>query len=317
MWSNFFKKKKENMEDNAGEISAENTIQAVIEDIAKAILSCEKSLTDAQKNKDDIATIYFSHQEKSKNWYEKAMEAMKKGNENQAKNYLNEKNMADLGVKNYASIYENASENVKKLEIQLLKMNTQLVEIRTKKTILTAQLSQAKTQKEITQKLQSLQISTDEVENQISYAQAENFVEQDQLASQFNHLDDFERQIEKQNPDLNVLSKAIEEENQRKKEQDLKNQAKKFGNFFEDKNNKKTNPTEKKDAVKDFFVAQNIPEKDKKNDIDTFFTQKNNEIIPEKDTSKDNKKSDIDDFFTKKEDDKDKKINDFFSNNSK
>lgn len=293
MWSKLFGKNKENKTETT-EISAEQTIEIIINDIAIAIQNCEKSLIEAQKNKDEITNTYFFHQEKSESLYQKAMQAMKNGNENQAKKYLEDKNMADIATKNYQSIYENATQNVKKLEVQLLKMNTQLVEVKTKKTILIAQLSQAQTQKEITQKLQSLQISTDDFENQITYTQAENFIQQDDLTTKINDLDSFNEQIDIQKVDINQLEKEIEKENQQKKEQQIINQSKKFQNFFEEKDKNKKNTTEK------------LEEKNKTKDtIETFFNQEN--------SSKNEK---IEEFFTKKNDDKDKKINDFFNNNS-
>ncbi|TAE73205.1 MAG: hypothetical protein EAZ85_07675 [Bacteroidetes bacterium] len=316
MWS-FFKKNKENKTE---EISPEQAIESVLVDIALAIKNCEKSLSEAQKNKEDISNTYFFHQEKSKNWHEKAIKSMKNGNEIEAKKYLEEKNMADIAIKNYKNIYESANQNVKKLEIQLLKMNTQLVEIRAKKTILVAQLSQAQTQKEITQKLQSLQISTDEFENQIVFAQAENFIEQDHLASQIDDLEQFEQQIELNTPDLKALSKEIEEENNRKKEKQIQNQMKKFENFFDDKNKNQNNKTEKKDTIKDFFEQKNESKQDKKIEIDEFFNQKNetkNQKNEDKNESKQDKKNEIDEFFNQKNEDKNQKINEFFNNKSK
>lgn len=296
MWSKFFKKNKENKTE---EISAEEAISTIIKDIAMAIQKCEISLADAQKDKNEITNTYFFHQEKSKELYQKAMQAMKNGDEKKAKTFLNDKNIADIATKNYENIYENANQNVKKLELQLLKMNTQLVEVKTKKSILIAQLSQAQTQKEITQKLQSLQISTDDFENQIIYAQAENFIEQDEFNAKNNELDLFQ-EINQEKIDLKALEKDIEKENQQKKQQQIINQTKKIEGFFDNKNKPIPNPKKEitEDKMKEFFDTKNSSKEENKEEI------------------KNEKKDIVEDFFNSKNNDKDKKINDFFNNNS-
>lgn len=291
-------------------LSPEESLDLVIKEMEQSVMKSANALQTAMTSQNEIGEKLAAYQQKSDRLYKDAAQAMKEKKETIAKGLLADKANNDNFVAQYEDLYKQMSANVRKLELQLNKMQMQAEEIRSKKAILGAQLANANTQKEMAQRLEDLNNSTNAFDEEIMKLEIEGYVEKDEFEEEFAQLNISSK------TDLNALNEDILQEEKRQKELAEKNFNKKIqlilGNdiekeekqfihkqeknkkvqldgFFDAKNDVVPNKTEK---LEDFFAKEVSKEilSEKKN-IDSFFEVKNNEI--EKKTEK------LEDFFAK------------------
>ncbi len=334
-------------------LSPEESLDLVIREMEQSVLKSANALQNAMTSQNEIGEKLAAYQQKSDRLYKDAAQAMKEKRETIAKGLLADKANNDNFVVQYEDLYKQMSANVRKLELQLNKMQMQSEEIRSKKAILGAQLANANTQKEMAQRLEDLNNSTNAFDEEIMKLEIEGYVEKDEFAEEFAKLNLDSK------TDLNALNEDILREEKRQKELAEKNFNKKIqlilGNdvekeekqfihkqeknkkvqldgFFDAKNDVVPNKTDK---LEDFFAKENQQEilSEKKN-IDSFFEVENKEIKQETDKKTDKlegffaqeiskeilpEKKNIDDFFAKEipKEIIPNNLQDFFSNDAK
>lgn len=320
----WFKKTKK--EEDPAEV-----IDATIIEMEGAIRTSIASLNQLAKNYKDIQDRVSQLHYEAHDLGKEALRAVKQGREMEAKQILSRKAECEEQAKQYLQISHEMEASMRKLEKQVSKMKVQLDETKSKKAVLMAEYANAKTQKELAQRLQELNIQTDVFEENILQTQIEAGLEanEDPLLKEFEALNTSDSTVES-------LKKQAEEEEKKAKAQYEANKQKKmellFGKNFTQNTepNKEAKPDTEK-LLKEFFKEDNnkqkldlndffkeIP-KDAKPSIDAFFSDKNNTQNKEtqnledfftKDNQlcinidsffSDNKKNDIDSFFNEQE----------------
>ena len=292
----WFKKTKK--EEDPAEV-----IGATIIEMEGAIRTSIASLNQLAKNykdmQDRVSQLHYEAHDLGKD----ALKAVKQGREMEAKQILSRKADCEEQAKQYLQIAHEMEASMRKLEKQVSKMKVQLDETKSKKAVLMAEYANAKTQKELAQRLQELNIHTDVFEENIIQTQIEAGLEADEdpLLKEFEALNTSDSSVE-------ALKKQAQEEEKKQKAQQEANKQKQMELLFGKSFTQKPKPEEtsidkgklvegffkeektdnKKVDIKDFF--KEIP-KNSKPSIDAFFSDKND--TQNKDTQN------LDDFFTK------------------
>ncbi len=290
-------------------LSPEESLDLVIREMEQSVMKSANALQTAMTSQNEIGEKLAAYQQKSDRLYKDAAQAMKEKKETIAKGLLADKANNDNFVVQYEDLYKQMSANVRKLELQLNKMQMQAEEIRSKKAILGAQLANANTQKEMAQRLEDLNNSTNAFDEEIMKLEIEGYVEKDEFEEEFAKLNISSK------TDLNALNEDILQEEKRQKELAEKNFNKKIqlilGNDIEKEEKQFIHKQEKnkKVQVEGFFDAKNdvVPNKTEK--LEGFFAKEvTKEILPEK--------KNIDSFFEVKNNEVEKKtekLEDFFA----
>lgn len=293
----WFKKTKK--EEDPAEV-----IGTTIIEMEGAIRTSIASLNQLAKNykdmQDRVSQLHYEAHDLGKD----ALKAVKQGKEMEAKQILSRKADCEEQAKQYLQIAHEMEASMRKLEKQVSKMKVQLDETKSKKAVLMAEYANAKTQKELAQRLQELNIHTDVFEENIIQTQIEAGLEanEDPLLKEFEALNTADSSVE-------ALKKQAEEEEKKRKAQQEANKQKQmellFGKSFTQnpEPNKEKSPDKgklvegffkeektdnKKVDIKDFF--KEIP-KDSRASIDAFFSDKNH--------TETKSIQNLDDFFTK------------------
>jgi hypothetical protein len=272
----WFKKTKK--EEDPAEV-----IDATIIEMESAIRTSIASLNQLAKNykdmQDRVSQLHYEAHDLGK----EALKAVKQGREMEAKQILSRKADCEEQAKQYLQIAHEMEASMRKLEKQVSKMKVQLDETKSKKAVLMAEYANAKTQKELAQRLQELNIHTDVFEENILQTQIEAGLEtnEDPLLKEFEALNSSDASVEN-------LKKQAEEEEKKQKALHQANKQKQmellFGkDFTKTPNNKETN-TNKEQLLEGFFKEEKTNEK--KIDINDFFQK-----IPQ------NAQASIDAFF--------------------
>jgi phage shock protein A len=291
-------------------------VELAIKEIDQAIQKNQITLDKTVQNLNGIASQLQQFKAEAENLYKEAMKAVKNKRDDDAKVLLQKKSSVDSQLQQYHTLYQNVWATVKQLENQIEKLKWQKEEIKAKETILTAKLENAQTQKELQQSLKEL----DETgqfnlfEEEVLKMQMEADLTNDilSLEREFEQLDS-PNQVEFVKKDIE--KQQIEEQN-RKDEQQLKKLNLLFGQNASQEAKvlaeKKTKIEQKKQNLLNELI-QSQHQSAKTDAIDDFFNQsptitqnldiQSNEISASQQDL-------VDDFF--KEDEKQKKINDFF-----
>ncbi len=295
-------------------LSPEESLNLVIKEMEQSVMKSANALQSAMTSQSEIGEKLAAYQQKSDRLYKDAAQAMKERKETIAKGLLADKANNDNFVVQYEDLYKQMSSNVRKLELQLNKMQMQAEEIRSKKAILGAQLANANTQKEMAQRLEDLNNSTNAFDEEIMKLEIEGYVEEDEFEEEFAKL-----KIS-QKTDLNALNEDILKEEKRQKESAEKNFNKKIqlilGNDVEKEEKQFINKQEKNKKVQleGFFDTNNEVVPDKKEKLNDFFSKEiSKEILKE---NQQQEKTKVDAFFeieNKEIENKKDKLEDFFS----
>lgn len=287
----WFKKTKK--EEDPAEV-----IDATIVEMEGAIRTSIASLNQLAKNYKDIQNKVAQLHYEAHDLGKEALKAVKQGREMEAKQILSRKADCEEQAKQYLQISHEMEASMRKLEKQVSKMKVQLDETKSKKAVLMAEYANAKTQKELAQRLQELNIHTDVFEENIIQTQIEAGLEanEDPLLKEFESLDTSSvESLKKQAEEEEKKLKELQEANRQKQMEvlfgkdfvqspkpDTPNKDELLETFF-----KKEKPTPQFD-INDFF--KEIP-KNTQPSIDAFFAEKSNQKT--EDTPN------LDDFFTK------------------
>jgi len=306
-----------------------DVIDSTIIEMEGAIRTSIASLNQLARNYKDMQDKTAQLQYEAHDLGKEALKAIKQNRETEAKQILAKKADCETQAKEYQQIANEMENSIRKLEKQVSKMKMQLDETKSKRAVLMAEYASAKTQKELAQKLQDLNIHTDVFEENILQTQIEAGLEsdsQDPLLKEFEALNTSDSTIEnlklKAEEDEKRL-KAIQEANKQKqiellfgkdftktqeKKGETQDKTKLLDGFFD------TPTTQKpKENVNDFFentskTKVNDTEDFFKNDIkktdnlDEFFDKENHLCINIDSFFQENKpKNNVDDFFSKQE----------------
>jgi phage shock protein A len=309
----WFKKTKK--EEDPAEV-----INDTIIEMEGAIRTSIASLNQLAKNykdmQDKVAQLHYEAHDLGKD----ALKAVKQGREMEAKQILSRKADCEEQAKQYLQISHEMEASMRKLEKQVSKMKVQLDETKSKKAVLMAEYANAKTQKELAQRLQELNIHTDVFEENIIQTQIEAGLDtnEDPLLKEFEALNASDSSVE-------ALKKQAEEEEKRKRELQEANKQKQievlFGKDFTQTTKLNETTTDKGKLLEGFFKEEKsspkkldindffkeIP-KDAKASVDAFFSKTNE--TPKEETQN------LDDFFTK-DNQLCINIDSFFSENNK
>jgi len=312
----WFKKTKKEEEDPA------QVIDTTIIEMEGAIRNSIASLNQLARNYKDmqekVAQLNYEAHELGK----EALKTVKQGKEMDAKHLLARKADAETQGKQYQQIAQEMEVSIKKLEKQVSKMKVQLDETKSKRAVLVAEYASAKTQKELSQKLQELNIQTDVFEGSIIQTQIEAGLSeesQDPLLKEFELLEQSDANIEqlrKQAEEEEKRQKQLQEENKRKqiglllgndflREKKSENQEVDKKNilqgFFEQTKTQAKQPASQENNWQDFFKSES--KETKTINLEEFFDKENNLCF------------DIDNFF--EEHKKKNPMEDFFSEQEK
>jgi phage shock protein A len=307
-------------------------IDATIMEMENAIRTSIASLNQLAKNykdmQDRVAQLHYEAHDLGK----EALKAVKQGREIEAKQFLSRKADCEEQAKQYLQIAHEIETSMRKLEKQVSKMKVQLDETKSKKAVLMAEYANAKTQKELAQRLQELNIHTDVFEENILQTQIEAGLEtnEDPLLKEFEALNSSDSSVEnlkKQAEEEEKRQKALLEANRQKQmellfgkdftkspepKESIKDKEKILEEFFKEEktNEKKLNindffketPQNAQASIDAFFANTNNPTQKEIQDLDDFFTNDNQLCINiDSFFSENKKKSIVDDFFSKQE----------------
>ncbi|MFN3316597.1 MAG: PspA/IM30 family protein, partial [Raineya sp.] len=244
----WFKKTKK--EEDPAEVINETIIE-----MEGAIRTSIASLNQLAKNYKDMQEKAAQLHYEAHNLGKDALKAVKQGREMEAKQILARKADCEEQAKQYLQISHEMETSMRKLEKQVSKMKVQLDETKSKKAVLTAEYANAKTQKELAQKLQDLNIHTDVFEENILQTQIEAGLEanEDPLLKEFEALNTSDSSIEtlkKQAEEEEKKIKALQEANKQKKIEAM------FGKEFTQTSQPKPNPENKEQHLQNFFKEE-------------------------------------------------------------
>jgi phage shock protein A len=274
----WLKKTKKEAEDEIPEKVIEATIAEMKEAIRKEIASLNLLAKNYKAIQEKINELQYKAYELGK----EALRVIKQGNSLEAKNLLTHKADCELQLKEYQEIAKDMAISIRKLEKQVSKMKVQLDRTKSKKAILVAEYANAQTPKELSQKLQELDIHTDVFETSIIQTQVEAGLQENSILKEFENLQK-EAEI---------------------KEQQEKNNQKYLETLVDKDFSKSTSPEDKQKPLAENFVKENLTQK-KSQLIQEFWEKQadnKNETLFEgffgKDVSKKNlSEANIDDFF--------------------
>jgi phage shock protein A len=274
----WFKKTKK--EEDPAEV-----IDATLIEMEGAIRTSIASLNQLAKNYKDIQDKVATLQYEAHNLGKDALKAVRQGREMDAKQILAKKADAEAQAKQYQQIAHEMEASMRKLEKQVSKMKVQLDETKSKRAVLMAEYANAKTQKELAQKLQDLNIQTDVFEESIIQTQIEAGLEgeqEDPLLKEFEALNTSDSSIDKLKLEAAAEEKRLKEIQEANKQKQMEIL---FGKDFATPKEKLEEKQNKNKILEGFFQET---ESKPKEDILGFFD------TPQKEKSK------VEDFFKEK-----------------
>lgn len=287
----WFKKTKK--EEDPAEV-----IDTTIIEMEGAIRSSIASLNQLARNYKDMQDKTAQLQYEAHDLGKEALKAIKNNREMEAKQLLAKKADCEMQSKDYQQIAHEMENSIRKLEKQVSKMKMQLDETKSKRAVLMAEYASAKTQKELAQKLQDLNIHTDVFEENIIQTQIEAGLEdnEDPLLKEFEALNSSDSSIEQ------LKLKAAEEEKKQKEIQEANKQKQielLFGKDFTKPQEKKGETQDKNKLLEGFFDTNTNPKP--KENVDNFFTSSSTKKTNTEDFFKSDvkKTENIDEFFDK------------------
>lgn len=150
----FFKRMKDIFRSNVNDAldNAENPekmIKLMVVDMKESITQSTAALAKAMAHTKQMEKKMNFHKKQSDAWQQKAMTALKSGNEELAKKALGKKNIEDTNYANYKGMYDQADATTTKLKGQLQKLKAKYDEAKAKESMLIARSKNADAQADI------------------------------------------------------------------------------------------------------------------------------------------------------------------------
>lgn len=188
----------------------EKMIKLMVIEMQEALTKATSGLAQAMGNEKRLERQYLQLQSSSEDLQNKAVTALKAGNESLAKNALTKKAQVDQQVTQYKQMYDTASAATVQMRSQVDKLKAKLDEARMKESTLIARSQQAKAQAQMAKSLGGFDDSSfakfDKFEEKVlkSEAEAQALTE---LSSANTSLDDQFVELEKNNQVDSELAK--------------------------------------------------------------------------------------------------------------
>ncbi len=280
MWGKLFQRLNNVFKSNANDAIDKmedpvKMIKLAISEMELAIQKSTEALAKAMANQKTLEKKLTGYKAEANDWYNKAMMAIRSGDEELGKKALEKKALADKQVEQYTTMNNQSVSMVDQLRTQLDRMKTKFDEAKAKESILIAQANTSKAQAEIADQLGGISMSGlsnfsrfEEKINQMS-AEAEAKVELNEATSridrQFEALEsntkvytDFE-EIKRKLEEEEEAKRLLEEEKKHKQlEQKFRNDPKKIE---EQKSKLIDNSVNNKKDVQKIFEQLNPPAK--------------------------------------------------------
>lgn len=188
----------------------EKMIKLMVVEMQEALTKSTSALAQAMGNEKRLERQYQQLQSSSEDMQNKAMTALKAGNESLAKTALVKKSQVDTQLAQYKQMYESASATTAQMRAQVDKLKAKLDEARMKESTLIARSQQAKAQTQIAKSLGGFDDNAfakfDKFEQKVlkSEAEAQAFTE---LSSSNTSLDDQFAELQQNNQVDDELAK--------------------------------------------------------------------------------------------------------------
>jgi phage shock protein A len=180
----------------------EKMIKLMVIEMQEALTKSTSALAQAMGNEKRLERQYLQLQTSSEDMQNKAMTALKAGNEALAKSALVKKSQVDTQLAQYKQMYETASATTAQMRTQVDKLKAKLDEARMKESTLIARSQQAKAQTQLAKSLGGFDDNAfakfDKFEQKVlkSEAEAQAFTE---LSASNTSLDDQFAQLQQNN----------------------------------------------------------------------------------------------------------------------
>ncbi|OJJ20517.1 hypothetical protein BKI52_18860 [marine bacterium AO1-C] len=290
--------------DDVPEQAPTELIEITIQELEEAITKTQTSLQQTSDNQQNIKAQLLGYQRNAAEFYRKAMEASKKGQDIQAQELVRKKNLAEKQAAQYQVLYTNVSGTVHQFESQIEKMRLKIQELRSKEVILKAKLENAKTQKELGSYLTELNQSADleAFEDELNEIELEA-----KLVNDLQSLDEEEFDQMETQAGMASLQEDIAAEERRLQEQRDAQRFKRINQIFDQNTSheKKLSQTQqknyqvKKQKLMEALMQQNAQSQssNKKSDqFQTFFENTNVETTPNSSQGTSKSQQILDDF---------------------
>jgi phage shock protein A len=181
---------------------SEKMIKLMVIEMQEALTKSTSALAQAMGNEKRLERQYLQLQTSSEDMQNKAMTALKAGNEALAKSALVKKSQVDTQLAQYKQMYETASATTAQMRTQVDKLKAKLDEARMKESTLIARSQQAKAQTQLAKSLGGFDDNAfakfDKFEQKVlkSEAEAQAFTE---LSASNTSLDDQFAQLQQNN----------------------------------------------------------------------------------------------------------------------
>jgi phage shock protein A len=196
----------------------EKMVKMLVIEMQESVVKSTSSLAQAMANRNRLENKYKMYEAKSEEWQQKALQALKAGKEELAKEALKKKALVDDQAVQYKAMFEKAKAQTDHLKEQVDKLKQKLEEAKMKESMLIARSQNADAQKEIAENLSGIGSTSfakfDKFEEKImkKEAEAEAFSE---LIGEDTTLEDQFAELEKNNridDDLEKLKSMLNEE---------------------------------------------------------------------------------------------------------
>ncbi len=203
----------DNMED------PEKMIKQMVIEMQEAIAKATSGLATAMAQSKKLERDFNMHTQNSKDWENKAMQALNAGNEELARKALAKKAEADSLANQYKGMYESAEATTSKLKEQVDQLKAKLNEAKMKESTLIARSQAAKAQKQIAKQVGSFDANNnfakfDKFEEKIMKAEAEAQAFTELASDGSASLNDEFKQLEKSSQVDDELAKLRAKLNQ-------------------------------------------------------------------------------------------------------
>ncbi|TAH22728.1 MAG: hypothetical protein EAZ08_00400 [Cytophagales bacterium] len=285
-------------------------IQRAIHEMNHSVQDSSVAIKNAQIGQYEIQRKLDAYKEDAARLQKEATDFVKKKKDNEAKQVLTQKALIDKQVAQYEMLNNNILQTVSHLQFQQHQMKLKIDELHTKEVLLSAKLTNAKTQAEISQQLNEISQFTDlhfeqleqdamHIENVTNVL---NSLQTDSVEAEVNKILGQFPSVEKLNNSFETLLLDIDKEERERQRVIDEAKNKKVDLLFSQLKGGSLivrEDTQQKDKEKidpnDFFKNTEKPEKQVGKDdlLDSFFSQ-----TPEKEEpKKDDKQKLLDDFF--------------------
>jgi phage shock protein A len=164
--SNFFRSEVNSALDNIED--AEKMLKQMVLDMEASINKATTAIAQAIANEKNLLRKMELAQQNSKDWENKAMQALNAGREDLARQALERKALEDKNLQELIPLHNQAAETSKKLREQLAQLKAKLDEAKNRQSTLIARSQAAKAQKQINKSLSG--IGTDSFANFDKYS---------------------------------------------------------------------------------------------------------------------------------------------------